>query len=31
MNPPDEVLDDPEAVDGTPVLPGFHLDLRRVW
>lgn len=26
-----EVLDDPEAVDGAPVLPGFRLDLRRVW
>ena len=26
-----EVLDDPEAVDGAPVLPRFRLDLRRVW
>lgn len=26
-----EVLNDPDAVDGGPVLPGFRLDLRRVW
>ena len=26
-----EVLDDPGSVDGAPVLPGFHLDLRRIW
>ena len=25
------VLDDPDAVDGAPVLPGFRLDLRKVW
>ena len=26
-----EVLDDPDAVDGAPVLPGFRLELREVW
>ena len=26
-----EVLDDPAGVDGAPVLPGFYLDLGRVW
>ena len=26
-----EVLDDPEGVDGDPVLPGFNLDLTVVW
>lgn len=26
-----QVLDDPDSVDGEPVLPGFLLDLRRVW
>lgn len=28
---PTEVLDDPAAVNGDPVLPGFVLDLRDVW
>lgn len=26
-----DVLDDPGGVDGAPVLPGFRLDLSRVW
>ena len=26
-----EILDDPLSVDGDPVLPGFRLDLGRVW
>ncbi len=26
-----QVLDDPGLVDGDPVLPGFRLDLHRVW
>ena len=26
-----QVLDDPDGVDGTPVLPGFRLDLGRIW
>ena len=25
------VLDDPDGVDGAPVLPGFRLDLSRIW
>ena len=25
------VLDDPDAVDGVPVLPGFRLDLGNIW
>ncbi len=24
-------LNDPDGVDGTPVLPGFRLDLSRIW
>ncbi len=24
-------LDDPETLSGDPVLPGFVLDLRRIW
>ena len=26
-----QVLDDPDGVDGAPVLPGFRLDLSRIW
>ena len=26
-----EVLDDPDGVDGAPVLPGFRLDLSGIW
>ena len=26
-----QMLDDPDGVDGTPVLPGFRLDLSVVW
>lgn len=26
-----EVLDDPDGIDGDPVLPGFSLDLSVVW
>lgn len=26
-----DVLDDPDGVDGAPVLPGFRLDLSRIW
>ena len=26
-----EVLDDPDGVDGAPVLPGFRLDLSVIW
>ena len=26
-----QVLDDPDGVDGAPVLPGFRLDLGRIW
>ena len=26
-----EILDNPRGVDGDPVLPGFRLDLSRVW
>jgi Uma2 family endonuclease len=26
-----ECLDDPQAVSGDPVLPGFLLDVRRLW
>ena len=26
-----QVLDDPDGVDGAPVLPGFRLDLRGIW
>lgn len=28
---PVEVLNHPESVTGDPVLPGFTLDLRRIW
>jgi Uma2 family endonuclease len=26
-----EVLDNPATLDGDPVLPGFTLDLRKIW
>ena len=26
-----DVLDNPDSVDGAPILPGFRLDLSRVW
>ena len=26
-----DVLDDPDGVDGAPVLPGFRLNLGRIW
>jgi len=26
-----EVLHDPETVSGDPVLPGFRLDLAKIW
>ena len=26
-----DVLDNPDGVDGAPILPGFRLDLSRVW
>ncbi len=26
-----DVLEDPAGVDGSPVLPGFRLDLSRIW
>jgi Uma2 family endonuclease len=26
-----QLLDDPDAVAGDPVLPGFRLDLSKIW
>jgi Uma2 family endonuclease len=26
-----EVLDDPATLSGDPVLPGFSLDLKKIW
>ncbi|MDP9487283.1 MAG: Uma2 family endonuclease [Actinomycetota bacterium] len=30
-NEPVQVLEDPDSLSGDPVLPGFILDLRRIW